>query len=349
MRFKFIAGFLLIATVVSCGKSQKYQAKNTADSTRHQVIGSPIPKELVELNKKISESPSDPKAYNNRAKYYIKTNDLDLAYNDIRYSFKLDTGYMETYNVYADYYLRKGDPAQAKLLLEHAIQMNDKSVMTYVKLGQLYFFAKKYDVAFEKINTGLKINKYYAEGYFWKGMIYKEKGDMANAISNFQTTVEQDPDYYDAYMQMGIISTEQKSKDAVDYFSSAIKVKPKSVEAWYGRGYYYQLNDEFDKAIQDYTQVIKIDSANASAHYNLGILHYDLRVIDLALTNFNNAIKYNPKYAEAYYMRGLCNESKSNDDAAIADFEYAMSLRPDYPLAQKGLERVKATQKILNK
>lgn len=346
MKHLFYISFAFIA-LISCqnnSTSTKVEAKDSL-----AVEGESVSKELSDLNVKISKSPNDPVLYNERAKYYVKNNQLDFAYNDLAYGFKYDSLYMPLYNTLADYHLRKSEPAQAKAALDKALQINPKSYMTYVKLGELFYLVKKYDLAFENINKGLKINKYYSDAYFWKGMIYREQNKQELAMSNFMTAVEQDPDNFKAYMQMGLIELNNKSKAALDHFNAAVRVRPESTEGYYARAYYYQTNDDYDKAILDYTKVIEIDSTYATAHFNLGVLRYELRVIDLAFIDFSRAIKCNPKYAEAYYMRGLCEESKSLDEEAIADFEYALSLRPNYSLASQAIERVKNTIKIKDK
>lgn len=340
---------LTLFTLFACKQSNKNEASNAEKVDSAIISGAPVSEELSNLNKAITASPGNPSAYNDRAKYYIKNKQLDFAYNDLVKGLGIDTTYMALYNTLADYHLYKSEPAQAKAALEKALSINKKSYMTYVKLGELYFLVKKYDLAFEKINEGLKINKYYSDGYFWKGMIYREKKENDKAISNFLTAVEQDPENFKAYMQMGLIRMEQGNAEALDHFNAAIKIRPSSTEGYYARAYYYQNAKELDKAIQDYTKIVELDSTYANAHFNLGIIRYELRLIDLAFLDFSRTIKINPKYAEAYYMRALCEESKSMHEAAIADFEFALSLKNDYNLAKKGIERVNNTIKSINK
>ena len=346
---KYIYLFLSTIVIFSCKQEAKKDANTELKQDSALISGKSIPKELVELNKSVQASPGNPSSYNERAKYYIRNEELDLAYNDIVKVFQLDSMYMPVYSTLADYHLYKSEPAQAKAILEKGLSLNKKSYMTLVKLGELYYLVKKYDLAFEKINEGLKINKYYSDGYFWKGMIYKDKKEYSKAKSNFMTAVEQDPDNFKAYMQMGLISIELNEKEALDHFNAAVRIKPESTEGFYARGYYYQTNDQLDKAIQDYEKVIQLDSTYTSAHYNLGILRYELKLVDLAFLDFSRAIKTNPKYAEAYYMRGLCEESKGLDQQAIADFEFAISLNPNYTLAKNAIVRVNNTIKSIKK
>lgn len=339
---------LLLIGILACNSTDKKTKSENNVTDSAVVSGTPVSKELTALNKAVSNSPGNPSAYNDRAKYYVHNKQLDLAFEDLAKGFQIDTAYMPLYNTLADYHLYKGEPAQAKAALENALKVNKKSYMTYVKLGELYYLVKKYDLAFEKINEGLKINKYYSDGYFWKGMIYRERKDNARALSNFMTAVEQDPENFKAYMQMGLISIETGKKDALDHFNAAIRINPNSTEGYYARGYYYQTHKELDKAIQDYTKVTEIDSTYTNAHYNLGIIRYELRVVDLAAIDFSRVIKLNPKYAEAYYMRGLCEETKNKNQEAIADFEFAISLKNDYPLAKQAIQRVNSTIKTIN-
>lgn len=335
--FIVVVVFLGVACKQNAGDKLKVNTKE--DSAQISTAG--VSKELLELNRKVKENPANPMYYNDRAAYYLKKNELELAYKDIALGFSIDSTNMPLFSTLADYHLLKREPGLAKSALEKALKINPKSVMTHIKLGELYYIVRKYEQAFSSINEGLQINKYYSDGYFWKGMIYKDKGDTAKALSNFQTTVEQDPDNYKAYIQMGVLCLPSLKKEALDHFTAAIRVNPNSTEAYYGRAYYYQLMKQNDKSMKDYLQVVQIDSTYSSAYYNLGILYYEKNSIDTAHANFTKAITFNPKYAEAYYMRGLCAESKLNADGALADFEFAVNVKPNYQLALEGIKRVK--------
>jgi tetratricopeptide (TPR) repeat protein len=347
---KYLYLFISIFILSACNQKTTTSNTDTTSSTDSAIVsGEQVPVELQELNKAVTASTGNPSAYNDRAKYYIRTKQFDYAYDDLVKGLQIDTTYMPFYNTLADFHLNKAEPAQAKAALEKAISINKKSYMSYVKLGELYFLVKKYDLAFEKINEGLRINKYYSDGYFWKGMIYREKKEKQKALSNFLTAVEQDPENFKAYMQMGLMSMDEGKKDALDHFNAAIRIRPNSTEGYYARAYFYQTNKELDKSIQDYTKIVELDSTYTNAHYNLGIIRYELKLIDLALIDFSRCIKVNPKYAEAYYMRGLCEEAKSMHSEALADFEFAIRLKGEYDLASKGIVRVNNTIKGLNK
>lgn len=129
----------------------------------------------------------------------------------------------------------------------------------------------------------------------------------------------------------------------MEYFNNALRIKPESEEALYGRAMFLQENGDYDRAIQDYTQILKINPRNKNAHYNLGYVHYTyLKVYSQAIKHYDDAIAADPNYAEAYYSRGLCYEAVGNIDAAIADYQKSLQLKPGYELPQLGLKRIAA-------
>src|SRR5690606_29857998 len=87
-----------------------------------------------------------------------------------------------------------------------------------------------YEYARNHINEALKQNEYNAEAYYIRGRMYKEMRDTVLASSSYKTAIEVDPNYYDAYIEVGLLYANQKSELAREYYNSAIDLKPKSIE-----------------------------------------------------------------------------------------------------------------------
>src|SRR5580704_16050835 len=58
---------------------------------------------------------------------------------------------------------------------------------------------------------------------------------------------------------------------AIRCFTDAIRLDPKSAEAFYNRGYAYMSEGELDKAIADYNDAIRLNPAFAGAYANRGM------------------------------------------------------------------------------
>jgi tetratricopeptide (TPR) repeat protein len=142
-------------------------------------------------------------------------------------------------------------------------------------------------------------------------------------------------------MQLGVLFSAKKNKLAVQYYANALRLNPKSIEALYDRGMFYQENGEMNKAIEDYTSITQIDPNYKDAHYNLGYIHLVyLKVYDQAIKHFSDAIRCDPYFVQAYYNRGLCYENLGDVAAASKDFNKAISIMPTYKLAIDALKRV---------
>jgi tetratricopeptide (TPR) repeat protein len=177
--------------------------------------------------------------------------------------------------------------------------------------------------------------------FFIKGMAYREMGDTAKAVQNLQIAVEKDQQYYDAYMQLGLIFSTKHNPLAADYFKNALNIRPKSIEAYYGLGMFFQSVEEYNKAIESYTTILKIDPKYKYAHFNLGYIHLVyLKVYDAAIKHFTDAIIVDPNYAEAYYNRGYSFELRGDINNARTDYIQAMKIKPNYSKAVEGMNRL---------
>ena len=57
---------------------------------------------------------------------------------------------------------------------------------------------EEYESSFRYLNEALKVDIHSATAYRLKGFNYKYAGDTVNAVSSFQTAIEQDPNDYDS-------------------------------------------------------------------------------------------------------------------------------------------------------
>ena len=62
------------------------------------------------------------------------------------------------------------------------------------------------------------------------------------------------------------------------------------------------------QAIDDFSSAIRINPDNVAAYNNRGNVYGKLDVHQLAIDNFSNAIRINPDYADAYLNRGITKE-----------------------------------------
>jgi tetratricopeptide (TPR) repeat protein len=152
------------------------------------------------------------------------------------------------------------------------------------------------------------------------------------AIQEFSTAIRLNPKYQYAYFLRAIAYREVKEfqKSLTDY-NQAISLTPKFYQAYYNRALLKQtkLND-IQGALADYNQAININPKFSSAYNNRAFLKKNkLNDIQGALADYNQAININPKDSDAYYNRANLKANKLNDiQGALADYNQAININP---------------------
>jgi tetratricopeptide (TPR) repeat protein len=326
---------LVLIFLISCsgGKDQK----------DNKVIADSMPADLAAISRQIQADPDNPIFYNQRAELYIQKQKPEEALTDINKAISIDAKNTKYYRTLSDVYFSMGKVQQCRDALNKAINIDDEDTNAYLKLGELEFYFKEYQKSFEFINKALELDPKNAKAFFMRGMSYKEMGDTAKAVKNFQIAVRNDQEYYHAFIQLGLIYATKHNPLAADYYNNALKLNHKSTEVYYDLGLYYQENEQYNKAIEAYTALLKIDPKFKAAHYNLGYIHLVyLMVYDVAARHFSDAINCDPNYAEAWYNRGYCYELLGNVMQAKADYQQAIKIKPNYQRAIDGMNRIDA-------
>lgn len=330
----YFAALHFALLITSCGNQNNDDSVTSTDTTTSG-------KAIAELTAKISLDSSKADLFYKRSKLYYDKNDLQLSVDDIVKAISLDSTKTDYYMLYADLSFQGNKIKNAKAALEKAYSLDNENYNAALRLAELYLYLRQNNQSLQYLDTVLAKQPGNEKALLMKGFNYKEKGDTTAAVKIFQKAVDNNPDFYDAQMQLGVLMQAQNNKLAVNYYNNALRIKPASEEALYGRALWYQDHDDFNKAIQDYTSIIQVNPKNKNAHFNLGYMHHiGLKVYSEAIKHYTNAINADPNYAEAYYNRGLCYEFVGNLLPAREDYSKAMQLRENYTVAQEGLARV---------
>lgn len=324
----------------SCQQKQKTEDSKTAGN---QVVSiDSISLSIDRLNLLIQKEPRNAKFLHSRARIYIGMKKFDEAFKDVQAAIAIDSAQSTFYMSLADIYFAGKKSLASKNALEKAIKLDPHNKDANLKLAELYLFVKKHALSIQYIDAVLQEDKYNPKAYFMKGMNFKEAGDTVKAISSFQTASEQDPRYYDAFMQLGVLFGLKNNPLSVQYFTTAISLQPNNEEAYYGRAMFLQEHGQAERAIEDYKRIQSINPRNKYAHYNQGYIYLVIfEKYDAAVGYFSNAIMIDPEYTEAYFNRGLAYELSGNEASAKNDYLKALKISQSYEPARARLKGLK--------
>ncbi|MCG8577810.1 MAG: tetratricopeptide repeat protein [Flavobacteriales bacterium] len=337
--------FLLAFIVWSCGNGEE-QTVTESDSTRTEVVE--IKDSLEIFNAQVDKYPNQTKPLFDRANYFIRQGSVDSARLDLEAAMDIDSSSLEVRNLYGDILISQLELEQGKYQYEYVLAKDTANTGALMGLSKLYALLDNNAQAIYYLGVLLQIDPHYAEAYFLKGMIYRSdfyvtgrQESWDRALSSYQTAVEQDPNYYAAYVEMGVMHDQLGSDLALDYFNAALEIYPESIEAWYNIGMYYQNRGQVDDALNTYRELNKIDSTYADAYHNQGYIHMIMTEdLDSAIYYFEKATDIDPEYFQAFNNLGLCYEKKDDIASAKKYYQKAVEINPDYQLAKDNLNAV---------
>jgi tetratricopeptide (TPR) repeat protein len=335
--------FSFLTLVSSCDNVGKNPISSEAE----------IPAELAAINERIKSQPNNPDHYVERARYYLNFNDYDKAILDLDRALAADT-------TRTDILLIRGKTKfsfqffkEAKDDYEKCILIAPDNTDCLLRKAEMELLLRNYGQALKDINDALRFNDYLEEAYYLKGLYYAEIGDTLLAASSYQTAIEVFPDYYDAYISLGLLYHKAKSDLALEYYNTALSIDPLSFEAFYNKAMYLQETGFRDRkryrqALTLYDHLAKLSPSNELPYFNRGYIYLEYLSSESSADTtyrkaadfFTGAIERYPGYFQALYNRGLCHESLGEYTRARNDFLKALKIEPQFTEAALSLERL---------
>jgi tetratricopeptide (TPR) repeat protein len=110
------------------------------------------------------------------------------------------------------------------------------------------------------------------EQEFLRGISYEKSGMYEEAMSAYVQALEINPDYMDAYVNLGLVYYRLgKYSKAVDAYKNALRINPANPSVCNKLGAAYVILGEYPLALDAFKQSIKIDPRSSDTHFNLGV------------------------------------------------------------------------------
>jgi tetratricopeptide (TPR) repeat protein len=296
---------------------------------------------LAQLDSLIKANPNSAEAYYRRAIHHLAKMHLGESTNDINKAIELDSNNANYYVTVADLHLLTNNSGRCKAALDKCLSVDSNNIQALLKMSELYLYVKENAKAISYANRVIDKEKTNAKAYFLIGMNQKELQDTTRALLAFQEAINNNQEYYNAYIQLGLIYAEKNNNKAVMYYTNASNIDAKNPEPYFNKGVYYQKQGNLKKAIESYNQALQLMPTYKGALYNLG-----LAIID-AEKNYTKAASYfernmlaQPNFALGFYMHGVCQLELGNTKLAISDFEKTLQLEPENKKAKSALQKL---------
>jgi len=205
----------------------------------------------------------------------------------------------------------------------------------YFQKGLSYFRQSKFSDAIIQYDSAINLNPNYADAFMDRGASKANNGQFEAAIADYIKAEELGFKKSVVYSNLGFAYYTLKQPDsALIYFQKALKIDSSNANAYRWRGEIkYDKNDN-KGAVDDYTLAIKYNPS-ASNHFARGLGYYYLKNYKKAVEDMDKGIELNPNIGQYYYDRGDAKELLKDMDGACRDWKMAKAKGysvPDYKI-----------------
>jgi len=192
----------------------------------------------------------------------------------------------------------------------------------------------RYPAAVESFTQGIAADPKDYSLHFNLALAYSLMGKNAEAIPEYQKTLELKPDLYEAELNLGIsLLREHRAADAVPYLTAAVGQKASEYRPNYYLATALLGAGDFLKAEQSYTAALALDPKSPDAELGLAHALAGENKLEDAAAHFKKAAELNPSYRDDLLELAGMYEKAKQPEQAISIYQQF----PDNPGAQERL------------
>jgi tetratricopeptide (TPR) repeat protein len=216
-------------------------------------------------------------------------------------------------------------------------QTLDPRVQQFLLAGEQAYKQGNYVAALALSDSAEVYAPDLADIHFFRGRIYTDLNQLDIAKAAYEATLDADPAYRGAHMNLGINSFRRgKLRDAINSFKQEEALEPNS-GLYLEMGRVYAKLGEADSARLAYEQSIALDSTNTTALMWLGQLYEEMGDFEKALVYSRRGAALKPDNLDYRYIIGSQLFRVGQVEEAVAQLQPVAEQRPWHHGAQYNL------------
>lgn len=299
--------------------------------------------DLAKINQFILENPNEAKLFRIRSLILLDSGHYSEALSDARRALALNPGDLYNFVVVGKAHRALGQVDSALSACHTAEKAGFEDPDNYLVLGDLYFIVRQYKTSLEYLNKALKLAPYEPKIYFLKGLLFWEQKDTTKALSNWQTSIEQDAGFGDGYAKLAAYYMSVRQFSAAEqYLRSGLRLKPKDAFLHYNMGIFLNFKGYTDSASKAYESALNLDPNLNLAQANLGMIRFQQRKYDESKILLEKALPSDPKNSVLAYSLGICYQNTGELRKAETELNKVVKLDREFVKeSEKALERIR--------
>jgi len=197
----------------------------------------------------------------------------------------------------------------------------------YFQDGMTAYKMNDFVTAEEKFRITLEIDPTFVNAYMQIGVMKRKSGDLDGAITCLEKGVEAAPEDDKSRYNLGLFyKSANRNSDAREQFSKTIELNPDFSKAYSSLAGIQVEEKQFPQAESNYAKSIELDPSSASAWDGYGALLMQQKKYAQAKEALDNATRLAPRNYPGFYRLAECNNYLGNYQEAIDAAEKALRL-----------------------
>ena len=168
-----------------------------------------------------------------------------------------------------------------------------------------------------------------ALAYYKLANLLKDRGQLDEAVSNYDAAIALDPTYAFALCNRGVVLARLNRLDAaLDSYDRAIAVNSGDALVYFNRASVLRSLGRTKEALANFDRALALKPDYVESYCNRGNLLNELGRSEEALASYDRAIEIQPNFFEAYFGRGTARQRLDRAEEALTDFDRALMLNP---------------------
>jgi len=206
-----------------------------------------------------------------------------------------------------------------------ALEFDPNLSLAHVNIGMSYIQKKDFDTAVQELKKAIQKEPKLKIAHFNLWWAYRQQGKHDKGISELKTIIAVDPNESNAYQDLGdsYLSDKKMIPEAINAYTQGLSRSKESVSLHQKLGKAYELNQQWDKAIEQFQQAIDLNKTNLYSYLFLYVTLKKAKKNDKAKETIQKGLS-------AYQSEPRLAESSYSEIAHI--FEYLLGKYPEKDL-----------------
>uniref|UniRef100_A0A672RBQ3 UDP-N-acetylglucosamine--peptide N-acetylglucosaminyltransferase 110 kDa subunit n=1 Tax=Sinocyclocheilus grahami TaxID=75366 RepID=A0A672RBQ3_SINGR len=213
-----------------------------------------------------------------------------------------------------------------------AIKQNPMLAEAYSNLGNVYKERGQLQEAIEHYRHALRLKPDFIDGYINLAAALVAAGDMEGAVQAYVSALQYNPDLYCVRSDLGnLLKALGRLEEAKACYLKAIETQPNFAVAWSNLGCVFNAQGEIWLAIHHFEKAVTLDPNFLDAYINLGNVLKEARIFDRAVAGYLRALSLSPNHAVVHGNLACVYYEQGLIDLAVDTYRRAIELQPHFP------------------